>query len=57
MRTSGNDTAIDIIDVVTNLRRTARSYFFDVLHSVLLVTWIDTLGAVATVKVNIHLKT
>ena len=50
-----DDAAIDLIDILAYLRSGARGDLLDVLHGVLLVTRIDTLRAVASVEINIHL--
>ena len=53
---AGSDNAaIDLVDIFAYLGSRARGDFFDVLYGMQLVTWVDALGAIASVEIDIHL--
>ena len=55
MSASTDDRTVDLVDILANLGGGARGDFLDMLDSVLLVTGVDALGAVASEEVDIHL--
>ena len=56
MGASGNHRAVHLINIYANLRGGTRCDLLDMLNSMLLVAWVDALGAVAAIKVHIEFE-